>query len=151
MWLRLIAVVELLPGVLETQLRRDANLSHYEYFVLTRLSEAEQRTLRMTTLARHTNATSARLSHVVRRLESRGLVDRVPSPDDGRVIDAVLTDDGWDAVVAAAPGHVDTVRRVVLDSLSADQVAQARSITDAVLSRLDPGGELTGLYDPKAT
>src|SRR5215212_3021527 len=83
-WVRLAAVLELLPGVLDTQLRRDADLSHFEYFVLAMLSEAPERTLRMTSLAARTNATLPRLSHVVRRLEDRGLVRRFPCPEDGR-------------------------------------------------------------------
>ena len=71
------------------------------------LSEAPERTLRMTALAQRTNATLPRLSHVVRRLEDRGLVERFPCPEDGRATNARLTAAGWDAVVAAAPGHVD--------------------------------------------
>jgi DNA-binding MarR family transcriptional regulator len=102
----------------------------------------------MTSLAQRTNATLPRLSHVVRRLEDRGLVDRFPCPDDGRATDARLTGDGWDAVVAAAPGHVTTVRRNVLDPLSREQVAQLRDISDALLTRLDPEGRMTALYDP---
>src|SRR5690349_18794233 len=110
-WVKLVAVVELLPGVLDTQLRRDAGLTHFEYFVLAMLSEAPERTLRMTSLAQRTNATLPRLSHVVRRLEERGLVERFPCPQDGRATNARLTAAGWDSVVAAAPGHVDAVRR----------------------------------------
>ena len=102
----LVAVVELLPGVLDTQLRRDAGLTHFEYFVLAMLSEAPERTLRMTALAQRTNATLPRLSHVVRRLEDRGLVERFPCPEDRRATNARLTPTGWDEVVAAAPGHV---------------------------------------------
>ena len=84
-WLRLVAVVELLPGVLDAQLRAEAGLTHFEYFVLAMLSEAPERTLRMTALAQRTNATLPRLSHVVIRLEDRGLVDRFPCPEDGRI------------------------------------------------------------------
>jgi len=147
-WLRLIAVVELLPGVLDAQLRAGAGLTHFEYFVLAMLSEAPERTLRMTSLAQRTNATLPRLSHVVRRLEDRGLVQRYPCPEDGRATNARLTRTGWDAVVAAAPGHVETVRRHVLDPLTPAQVEQLRDIADALLGRLDPEGRLTALYDP---
>lgn len=146
-WLRLIAVVELLPTMLDGQLRRDAGLTHFEYFVLAMLSEAADRTLRMTTLARRTNATLPRLSHVVRRLEHRGLVERFPCPEDGRATDVRLTADGWDAVVAAAPGHVDTVRRLVMDPLTPTQLAQLRRIGDALLAGLDPDGRMRGLYE----
>src|SRR6188472_2199407 len=149
-WVKLVAVVELLPGVLDTQLRRDAGLTHFEYFVLAMLSEAPDRTLRMTALAQRTNATLPRLSHVVRRLEDRALVERFPCPEDGRATNARLTEAGWDAVVAAAPGHVTAVRHNVLDPLTREQVAQLRDIGDALLTRLDPSGKMSSLYDPVA-
>ncbi|MFC7359840.1 MarR family winged helix-turn-helix transcriptional regulator [Nocardioides astragali] len=147
-WLRLVAVVELLPGVLDGQLRSSAGLTHFEYFVLAMLSEAPGRTMRMTTLAQRTNATLPRLSHVVRRLEDRGLVKRVPCPEDGRATNALLTEAGWNAVVDAAPGHVDTVRTHVLDPLTRKQLEQLRGIGDALLTKLDPEGRMTALYDP---
>ena len=148
-WLRLVAVVELLPSALDAQLRRDAGLTHFEYFVLAMLSEASERTLRMTTLAQLTNATLPRLSHVVRRLDDRGLVERFPCPEDGRATNARLTADGWEALVAAAPGHVNTVRRLVLDPLTASQVAQLRRIGDALLTTLDEAGHMTAMYQPE--
>ena len=147
-WLRLVAVVELLPGVLDAELRADAGLTHFEYYVLAMLSEAPERTLRMTSLALRTNATLPRLSHVVRRLEVRGLVERFPCPQDGRATNARLTDAGWDVVVAAAPGHVATVREHVLDPLSRRQIRQLREIASALLTRLDPEGRMTALYGP---
>lgn len=147
-WLRLVAVVELLPSVLDAQLRADAGLTHFEYFVLAMLSEAPERTLRMSTLAQRTNATLPRLSHVARRLEERGIIERFPCPEDGRATNARLTTAGWDAVTAAAPGHVNTVRRNVLDPLTRQQLDQLRDVADALLARLDPDGRLTGLYDP---
>jgi DNA-binding MarR family transcriptional regulator len=146
-WLRLVAVVELLPGVLDSQLRRDSGLTHFDYYVLAMLSEAPERTLRMTALAQRTNSTLPRLSHVVRRLEERGLVSRVPCPEDARATNAVLTDDGWAAVVAAAPGHVENVRSHVLDALTREQVAQLGEMAQAMLARLDPDGRLTALYE----
>ena len=145
-WVKLVAVVELLPGVLDSQLRRDAALTHFEYFVLAMLSEATDRTLRMTTLAQRTNATLPRLSHVVRRLEDRGLVDRLPCPEDGRATNAQLTKSGVAVVVAAAPGHVATVRHHVIDALTPSQMKQLRGITDALLTRLDPEGRMSGLH-----
>jgi DNA-binding MarR family transcriptional regulator len=150
-WLRLVAVVELLPGVLDAQLRTGAGLSHFEYFVLAMLSEAREHTLRMTSLAQRTNATLPRLSHVVRRLEERGLVDRTPCAEDGRATNAHLTGRGWDAVVSAAPGHVDTVRHHVIDPLTAEQLEQLGAIGDALLTRLDPDGRMTALYDEAPT
>jgi DNA-binding MarR family transcriptional regulator len=146
-WLRLVAVVELLPGALDAQLRRDSQLTHYDYFVLAMLSEAPERTLRMTALAQRTNATLPRLSHVVRRLEERDLVERFPCPEDGRATNARLTPAGWDEVVAAAPGHLAAVRHHVFDALEPVQVEQLRQICDALLTTLDPGGQMRGLLD----
>lgn len=145
-WIRFIAVVELLPGVLDSQLRRDSGLTHFEYMVLAMLSEAPDRTLRMTGLAARTNATLARLSHVVSRLEDRGLVERASCPEDRRATNAHLTDEGWAVIVAAAPGHVETVRRNVIDALTPEQVGQLEEIAEAVLGRLDPDGVMTQPY-----
>ena len=145
-WLRLIAVVELLPGALDSQLRRDSRLTHFEYFVLAMLSEAPERTLRMSALAQRTNATLPRLSHVMRRLEQRELVERVPCPEDARATNAVLTERGWEVIVAAAPGHVATVRHSVFDPLTAEQVEQVRVIGDALLATLDPDGRMTSRF-----
>lgn len=125
-------------GVLEGQLRRDSGLTHFEYFVLAVLSEAPDHTLRMTALADRTNATLPRLSHVVSRLEGRGLVERLPCPEDGRATNVHLSDEGWSTIVAAAPGHVATVREHVIDALTPAQVRQLDSITTALLTRLDP-------------
>lgn len=143
-WIRLMAVVELLPGVLDTQLRHDADLSHFEYMVLAMLSEAPGLTLRMTALAQRTNATLPRLSHVAKRLELRGYLERFPCPQDGRATNARLTGVGWDKVVATAPGHVTHVRRHVVDALTPTQIAQLSDIAAAILERLDPHGTMTG-------
>jgi DNA-binding MarR family transcriptional regulator len=74
----------------------------------------------------------SRPSQVVSRLERRGLVTRTPDPDDRRATLAVLTDDGWETVVATAPGHVAEVRRLVFDPLTRAQVAQLRSIGERI-------------------
>lgn len=145
-WVRLMAVLELLPGVLDAQLRRDAELTAFEYYVLAMLSEAPERTLRMTALAAQTNATLPRLSHVVRRLEQRGLVERFPCPEDGRATNARLIDAGWQKVCEAAPDHVANVRQHVIDALSPDQIHQLTAISDVLLQRLDPAGRMTAMY-----
>ena len=145
-WVRLVGVLELLPGALDAQLRRDADLTHFEYYLLAVLSEAPDRTLRMTELARHTNATLPRLSHVVSRLENRGLVQRSPCPEDRRATDAQLTAAGWAKVQEAAPGHTASVRHHVIDALSDEQIDQLAVICDAVLARLDPSGTMASIY-----
>jgi DNA-binding MarR family transcriptional regulator len=145
-WVRLAAVVELLPGVLDSQLRDDAELMHFEYLVLAMLSEAPRRTLRMTSLAAQTNSTLPRLSHVVRRLEDRDLVKRFPCPEDARATNERLTPAGWRKVRKDAPGHVANVRHHVMDALTTDEVTQLRTITEAILQRLDPDGAKTAMY-----
>ncbi|MEO5665254.1 MAG: MarR family transcriptional regulator [Nocardioides sp.] len=147
-WVRFAAVMELLPGVLDSQLRRDAELTHFDYFVLAMLSEAPERTRRMTQLAAQTNATLPRLSHVVRRLEERGLIERFPCPQDARATNARLTDAGWDKVRATAPGHVATVREMVINALTDEQVDQLAEIGDAILAKLDPERRVAA--DPEA-
>jgi DNA-binding MarR family transcriptional regulator len=137
-WLRFVAVLELLPGVLDSQLQRDAELTHFEYFVLAMLSEAPDRTLRMTALSDYTNATLPRLSHVVARLERRGFVQRTPCPEDGRATNATLTEAGWQKVVASAPGHVRTVRENVVELLTDEQIGQLEAISETLLRNLDP-------------
>lgn len=135
-WVRLAAVVERLPGLLETQLNRDADLTHFEYWVLAMLSDAPRSTLRMTELAARTSATLPRLSHVVQRLEQRGLLERIPCPQDRRATNARLTAAGRRKLVAAAPKHVEEVRDLVFDALSPEQVRQLTEILNAILPRL---------------
>ncbi|MFF8022100.1 MarR family winged helix-turn-helix transcriptional regulator [Streptomyces sp. NPDC007896] len=149
-WVRLAAVLELLPTALDGQLRRDAQLTHFDYYVLALLSEAPERTMRMTKLAQSTTATLARLSHVVQRLEGRGLLERAPCPTDRRATNARLTEAGWQKVQQAAPGHVTFVRDHVIDALTPDQVTQLADIAQAILHRLDPDAgraDTNRLYD----
>ena len=144
--MRLRSVLELLPAVMDAQLRRDADVTEFDYYVLAILSEAPDNTLRMTMLARQTVSTLPRLSHVVSRLEVRGLVTRAPCADDGRAIEVRLSESGWRTVRAAAPGHAATVRHHVLDVLSREQVDQLAAIGDALLTRLDPTGSMAATY-----
>jgi DNA-binding MarR family transcriptional regulator len=146
-WVRLASVLELLPGVLDAQLRRDANLMHFEYFALAMLSEAPKRTLRMSALALQTNSTLPRLSHVIKRLEDRGLVERLPCPEDARATNARLTTAGWRKVREAAPGHVANVRYNVIDALTPEQIRQLADIGEAILNRVDPDGSMSATYN----
>lgn len=136
-WRRLAAVILKLPSELERQLQADADISHYEYWVLALLSEAEDWTLQLKDLAAQSNATQSRLSHVVKRLEQRGWVTKVPCPDDRRASNAVLTESGWEKVVATAPAHVEEVRFRVFDGLSEEDVADLARVCDRILDRLD--------------
>lgn len=141
-WVTFAAVLELLPKELDGQLTRDENLSHFDYFCLAMLSEAPERTLRMTTLASMTNATLPRLSRVVSRLEAGGFIERRTCDDDGRATNAILTGAGFAKVSHAAPGHVENVRRYVFDTLAPEHVDQLLDISRRLLSRLDPEGKM---------
>ena len=145
-WVRMVAVLELLPARLDSHLRRVAQLTYFDYYVLAMLSEAPESTLRMSTLATSTNATLPRLSHVVRRLEERGLLVRSQAVDDKRATNAQLTDAGWRKVVATAPLHVEQVRELVFDALAPDQVTELGRITKALLAVLDPEGLMSAPY-----
>lgn len=139
-WLQLARLLIRLPAALDAQLRRDAGLTHFEYQVMAALSEQPDRALRLSTLAALADGSLSRLSQVVARLERRGFVERSPDPDDGRYTVGHLTDAGWDKVVATAPGHVEEVRRLVFDPLTASQVRQLRTIGDRVNRAVDPDG-----------
>ncbi|TDP42016.1 MarR family winged helix-turn-helix transcriptional regulator [Nocardia ignorata] len=126
-WTGLISLVLLLPGKLESPLRQEHDLTLFEYLVLSHLSEAPQRKLRMGELAVLASGSLSRLSNVTKRCEQRGWIVRAPDPADGRYTLAELTDAGLDIVRLAAPTHLRSVRRTVLDSLSkSDQKALAR-------------------------
>ncbi|WP_109776509.1 MarR family winged helix-turn-helix transcriptional regulator [Quadrisphaera granulorum] len=145
-WVRVAALLEVLPSTLDSQLRRDADVTLFEYFVLAMLSEAPGRGLRMSDLAAQTSATLPRLSHVVKRMESRGLVERRPDPDDRRATVAVLTDGGMARIEQAAPGHVRAVRAHVVDILTPEQLSQLTAIADALLRHLDTSGGMAAMY-----
>ena len=139
-WLALAGALIRLPAALDAESQRDAGISHFEYQVLSVLSEAPQRTLRLSEVAAMVQGSLARLSQVVSRLEKRGWVRRTPDPADGRATLGILTDAGWDKVVATAPGHVESVRHHVFDPLTKAQQRQLREIAQRILRTTDPDG-----------
>lgn len=140
-WSSLATLLEWLPSALDAQLQRDAALTHFEYGILYALSRAEDGRLRMSTLAGYAHSSLSRLSRAATRLESRGYLRRETDPADGRYTLAILTDAGAEVRRAAGPGHVDLVRRAVLDRLTAAQQKHLRTITDRILTGLgdEPG------------
>ena len=127
-WIQVATALARLPHALDAQLLRDAQLTHFEYEVLAALSEAPDHTLRMSELAEMSYGSLSRLSHVVSRLEKREWVRRYQCPEDGRFTNAVLTEVGWEKVVATAPGYVANVRRLVVDRLTRTQLRQVSAI-----------------------
>ena len=92
-----------------------------------------ERTIGMSQLAAMANGSLSRLSHAVKRLELQGWIRRASCPGNGRLTRATLTEAGWAKTVASAPGHVQTVRRLVMDSLDATQRHQLRDIGRTIL------------------
>ena len=137
-WFAVTSLVTRLPTALDAQLQRDAGMSHFEYQVLAGLSMARDRTLRMSVLADFAEGSLPRLSQVVSRLEKQGLVRRRPDPTDGRFTLATLTEEGWEKVVATAPGHVAEVRRLVFDPLTRAQQRQLRAVGERIAQAVDP-------------
>ncbi|ORB31690.1 MarR family winged helix-turn-helix transcriptional regulator [Mycolicibacterium parafortuitum] len=125
-WTGLVSLMMLLPGKLESPLRQ-VDLTLFEYLVLSHISEAPERRIRMSELAFLANGSLSRLSNVVKRFEQRGWVVRSPDATDGRYTLAMLTDRGYALVVEAAPIHMRSVREFVLDPLTTtDKQALAR-------------------------
>lgn len=136
-WRRLAGVMLKLSPALDSQLQRDSDLTHFDYLCLAMLSESADRTLRMSELAARTNASLSRLSHVVTKLEKRGWVSRMPSPESRRVTLVTLSEEGWAVLVKAAPGHVETVRALVFDGLSAEDVAALERVAGHIVERVE--------------
>ncbi|MEU5550298.1 MULTISPECIES: MarR family winged helix-turn-helix transcriptional regulator [unclassified Micromonospora] len=135
-WRAFLTASRALMEALDRELQRDAGMPHAYYEILVRLSEAPERRLRMSDLAEASGSSRSRLSHAVARLEAAGWVRREDCPTDRRGQIALLTDDGFAALAAAAPGHVEGVRRHLFDALSPAQVDQLRRISEALADRL---------------
>ncbi|MFY1632880.1 MarR family winged helix-turn-helix transcriptional regulator [Solwaraspora sp. WMMB335] len=135
-WRAFLAAARALMATLDRELQSRSAMPHAYYEILVRLSEAPGRTLRMNELADATDSSRSRLSHAVSRLEEAGWVRREECPTDRRGQFAVLTEPGFAALAAAAPGHVAAVREHLFDQLSPEQIAQLRTISETVVKHL---------------
>jgi DNA-binding MarR family transcriptional regulator len=136
-WRGFSALLVSLSAELDAQMQRRADLSEFEYHVLAGLSEAPDRTMRMSILAEFAHGSLSRLSHLIKRLEQRGWVRREPCPDDGRSTHAILTDAGWAKVVEAAPHQLEIVRHLVVDALTPTQLRQLGEMSTRMLARVE--------------
>ena len=134
-WRDTIQAWQWLLAAVNAQLQRDSGMPLAYYEILVRLSEAPDHSLRMTQLAEASSSSKSRVSHAVARLEERGWVRRADYPTDRRGQVAMLTDQGFAALSAAAPGHVEQVRRVLFDALTAEQLEQLDGISTAILAQ----------------
>ncbi|MFF5277221.1 MarR family winged helix-turn-helix transcriptional regulator [Streptomyces sp. 900116325] len=136
-WYAFAYVLTQLPAALEARMQQNAGIAHFDYVVMSALSMAPERTLRMSEIAGYAGSTLSRLSNVVGRLEKRGWVSRRPDPSDGRSTLATLTDEGCTKVEAAAPSHVEAVRRLVFDPLTKAQQRQLGAASQRILGALN--------------
>ncbi len=118
-------------------LAKDSGLSEADYDVLSTLSETDGRRMRLSDLAAHMLWSKSRLSHHTGRMQQRGLVVREDCADDGRGSWVVLTDEGMDVIRAAAPAHLESVRRHMIDLLTDDERAALASLSNRIANRLN--------------
>ena len=135
-WRTWLTAQLLLAEAFERDLKSQANLSMAEYDVLVQLSEAPERRLRMSDLAARTLASRSRLSHQISRMESDGLVRREECETDKRGWWAVLTEHGFDVLASAAPDHVESVRKHLVDVLSEEDFTELACILEQVVASL---------------
>jgi len=145
-WRAFIAAQRVVNGRIEQQLQRDAGMPHTYFEILVRLSDAEDGRLRMSELALSTLGSRSRLSHAVNRLEQVGWVRREGIASDRRGQVAILTEEGRQKLEDTAPGHVETVREVVFDALSEEQVTQLHDIC-STLARHSGGTYDSAIWD----
>jgi DNA-binding MarR family transcriptional regulator len=136
-WMSVVRLMTRLPRAIDADLQRAAGLSMIEYMTMAILSKSPDRTMRMSELAEETSASLSRLSHLVKRLETRGWVLREADPADGRFTNAILTTDGMHKLESAAPAHLASVRRLVIDNLTPEQLRRLGRDADRVVGRID--------------
>jgi DNA-binding MarR family transcriptional regulator len=137
-WVALMGLVMTLPASLDAQLKQDAGLNLFEYHILVELAAVPGRVRVMSELAAYTRGSLSRLSHAVSRLEAAGWVQRRSCGGAGRRTEAQLTDAGWQKLQQTAPGHVREARRLVIDTLTVDQLRQLGTAARLIVSAADP-------------
>jgi len=137
-WRTFLTACQTLFTAIDAQLLHESGIPHGYYEILVRLSETPGRALRMTQLAEASTSSKSRLSHAVARLEERGWIRRADCPTDRRGQIAQLTDEGFAALAAAAPGHVEQVRRSLIDQLTPEQIEHLREISAKIVASAEP-------------
>ncbi|MGW6056062.1 MarR family winged helix-turn-helix transcriptional regulator [Streptomyces sp. NPDC055189] len=131
-WRTYMATAIALQTRLDRQLRTDAGMPVAYYEILVVLSESPDRSLRMSHLAEVCNSSRSRLSHAMNAMEKSGWVSRCAVDGDRRGAVAQLTDEGYEALREAAPGHVTEVQESLFDSLTDEQAEQLHDISQAI-------------------
>ena len=135
LWRAFLTMRRELDRVVDAQLLRDSGLSAADFAVLVPLSESTSGRLRARDLGAEAGWDRSRLSHQLRRMEQRGLLERTECETDGRGTFVSLTEQGRTAIEGAAPGHVATVRTYLIDDLTAEELAVFTTIAHRVIAR----------------
>jgi len=135
-WRGLLRMTSQLNARMNRQLMQDYGVSLADYDVLVVLSETPGGRLRVFEVADALAWEQSRVSHQLARMQRRGLIAREGCASDARGAFAVLTEAGRAAIERAAPAHVETVRQLVFDGLTHDQLIALTEITTGVLDRL---------------
>jgi DNA-binding MarR family transcriptional regulator len=130
-----------LNAALARQLAAESDLSYPDYQVLVALTDRPDGRARVSELAHQLGWEQSRLSHHLARMEKRGLVSKEQCPSDRRGAFAVVSAQGRSKLAAAAPGHVDAVRRLFVDRLRPDQLDAVAEVAETVLAGLDDGDD----------
>jgi DNA-binding MarR family transcriptional regulator len=141
-WFAYMRVMLRLSYEMNRQLQADSGVSLADYHVLNALADSPGGRLRLSDLAARIAWERSRLSHHLQRMSARGLVDRTPSPQDGRATDAVLTDAGRAALRAATPGHAALVRTMVFDGLDPALLGPLRTALEQIHGQVLAHGTL---------
>lgn len=144
-WRAYMVGTTLLMDRLDAELRAEFKFGLNEYEVLVRLSESEGHRMRMSSLADALSFSRSRITHTVKRMESMGLVERTRSGNDGRGITCELTPVGHQKLVAAAPVHVNGVRRHLVDLADSDDFAALGRVFNSVADALVPDNPLADI------
>src|SRR5713101_9271208 len=146
-WLAYMRVQLRLTYEMYRQLQADSNLSLADYDVLNALRYAPGGRMRVTALAARIGWERSRLSHHVRRLQNRGLVECRPAPSDRRVTEVTLTDQGWDDITRASRGHIDLVRWLFFEGLPDELVEPLTAALERVYDNILDRGTLPAPAD----
>ncbi|MEX3600398.1 MarR family transcriptional regulator [Kocuria sp. WRN011] len=136
-WRSFLALSRGMERAIDRQLQRDSELSSSEYHVLVPLSESQDGSLPSRELLRYLDWERSRLSHMLSRMEKRGMVCRKPSPQDARGLIVEITEHGRQVINGAAPSHLTMVREAFMDNLSTEEMQALVNMADKVIPRLE--------------
>jgi DNA-binding MarR family transcriptional regulator len=136
-WRGFVRLHERLGGRLASLLQTESNVSAADFAVLVHLTDVPEGRQRFLDLAHSLEWEKSRMSHHIARMAKRGMVTRQECPEDGRGAFVVITETGREAIEAAAPRHVETVRALFLDHVTPAELRVLADISDRVVGKMD--------------